>query len=132
MVKLPGIAYPKEQPVWWAFWPYDSYPYLLSGEVGSFENEGKVTVKGYSGMVFKPVYLTQGDYGLKLHLLVRKLRAAYSIHHESAVNAAQTVGRAMLLEAGMPEGAVMKENTGWQGAAYQQLFRQQLGMERDV
>ena len=114
----------------WAFWPYDCFPYLLSGRVLEQTDEGKVRVEGYTGMVFKPVFLASGASGERLHREVRRVAAAYRIHEECARNGAGQVAHEHLLAAGLPPGALMKlQRTGWQGEAYQDLFRRQLGQE---
>lgn len=114
----------------WAFWPYDRFPYLLSGRVLEQTDEGKVKVEGYNGMVFRPVFLASGASGERLHNEVRRVAAAYRIHEECARNGAGNAAHEHLLKAGLPPGALMKlKQTGWQGSAYEELFRAQIKQE---
>lgn len=129
--RMRAVAEPVPPLALWAFWPYDQFPFLLSGKVVSQLEDGRVKVEGYSGMVFKPVYLASGAAGERLHREVRRVRAAYQIHEECARNGAGQVAHEHLLAAGLPEGALGKlRRTGWQGEAYQDLFRRQLREER--
>lgn len=115
----------------WAFWPYDRFPYLLSGRVKEQLDDGRVKVEGYTGMLFKPVYLASGAAGERLHREVGRVSAAYHIHEECARNGAGQVAAEVLGKAGLPPGALTKLiQTGWQGEAYQDLFRRQLREER--
>lgn len=125
----PGIA--EAPPGLWAFWPYDRFPYLLAGEVLEQLPDGRVKVKGYSGMIFTPVYMASGRAGEKMALEVRRVSAAYRIHEECARNGAGNAAHRHLKAAGLPDGALGKlRQTGWQGSAYEELFAQQLGQER--
>lgn len=115
----------------WAFWPYDRFLYLLSGRVSEQLEDGRVKVEGYTGMLFKPVYLASGAAGERLHREVGRVSAAYRIHEECARNGAGQVAAEVLGKAGLPPGALTKlVQTGWQGEAYQDLFRRQLREER--
>lgn len=117
----------------WAFWPYDRFPYLLSGEVVEQLPDGRVKVKGYTGMVFTPVYMASGAAGERMSREVRRVSAAYRIHEECARNGAGTAAYRHLELAGLPPGALGKlKRTGWQGSAYEELFEQQIKQERVV
>lgn len=123
----PGVVGPLAL---WAFWPYDQFPFLLSGEVVEQLEDGRVKVKGYTGMVFRPVYLASGAAGKRLDLELRRVRAAWAIHEECARNGAGNAAFAHLEAAGLPASALGKlKRTGWQGQAYEDLFRRQLAQE---
>lgn len=124
----PGVVGPLAL---WAFWPYDRFPYLLSGKVTEQLDDGRVKVEGYTGMLFRPVFLSSGAAGEKLATEVRRVAEAYRTHEECARNGAGKVAREHLERAGLPAGALGKlERTGWQGEAYQELFRRVLAGER--
>lgn len=124
----PGVVGPLAL---WAFWPYDRFPYLLSGKVTEQLEDGRVKVEGYTGMLFKPVFLSSGAAGEKLSREVRRVAEAYRIHEECARNGAGNAAHEHLLAAGLPPGALMKmKQTGWQGSAYEELFKRQLAGER--
>ena len=57
----------------WAFCPLDQFPFLLSGELVEQLDDGRVRVKGYTGMVFWPVYLASGAAGKRLDRELRQL-----------------------------------------------------------
>ncbi len=115
----------------WAFWPYDQFPFLLSGKVSEQLEDGRVKVEGYTGMVFRPVYLASGGAGERLDRELRRVREAYRIHEECARNGAGQVAQEHLVNAGLPREVLGKlVRTGWQGEAYQDLFRRQLREER--
>lgn len=124
----PGVVGPLAL---WAFWPYDRFPYLLSGKVTEQLEDGRVKVEGYTGMLFKPVFLSSGAAGEKLSREVRRVAEAYRTHEECARNGAGKVAREHLERAGLPAGVLGKlERTGFQGEAYQELFRRVLAGER--
>jgi len=47
----------------WAFWGYDSYPYLIGGKVVKGYASGVVKVEGYGDHTFKPKMLILGKDG---------------------------------------------------------------------
>lgn len=61
----------------YAFWKYDNPPYLLGGEVESIDEDGFVTVKGYSSFRFRPVKIVSLEKGIKLHKELHKAEAKY-------------------------------------------------------
>ena len=64
---------------YYAFWRYDTVPYLLGGEVIEFKPNGQVSVKGYTGMLFNPVKVVPLDKGI---VLKRYLDQAEKIYRE--------------------------------------------------
>jgi hypothetical protein len=118
-----------QEPDLWAFWKYAVYPFFLSGIVLEQDEKGRVKVKGYGGW-FKPFYLARGKHGEDIHKLGKRLRAAYKIHRECSRNAAGNVGAELLRDAGLPIATLGLELTGWQGEAYQKLFKKQLKQEK--
>lgn len=114
-------------PKLWAFWPYDRFPYILAGEVLEQMPDGRVKVKGYSGMIFAPVYIASGRAGENMARELRRVSEAYRIHEECARNGAGNAAFAHLEAAGLPACALGKlKRTGWQGQAYEDLFRRKL------
>lgn len=72
----------------YAFWKYDICPFMLAGQIESFDGSGKVTIRGYPGFLFKPVIILPDKAGQdaadKLKILSNeyrkeeaKLKAAY-------------------------------------------------------
>lgn len=116
----------------WAFWRYDRFPYVLSGVVEEQLEDGRVKVRGYTGMVFRPLYLASGAAGERLDREVRRVSAAYRIHEECARNGAGEVAAEMLEAAGLPVDGLPLRRTGWQGSAYQDLFRKQVKQEENM
>lgn len=128
--RMRAVAEPVAPLALWAFWPYDQFPFLLSGKVVEQLDDGRVKVEGYTGMVFRPVYLASGGAGERLHRELRRVRAAYQIHEECARNGAGVVAHEHLARAGLPKEVLGKlVRTGWQGEAYQDLFRRQVAQE---
>lgn len=122
-----------EVPTLWAFWSYDRFPYMLSGKVVEQLGDGRVKVEGYTGMIFKPLYMASGEAGARMNLEVRRVAAAYRIHQECARNGAGTAAFKHLELAGFPVGILGKlKRMGWQGSAYEELFDQQIRQERAI
>lgn len=62
-----------------AFWRYDQFPFVLSGEVVKMNDEGKVTTKEYGiGFWFNPIKILPLAAGKKLSEALRKLTRDYS------------------------------------------------------
>lgn len=61
----------------YAFWNYDLCPYVLGGIVTEFTESGKVRVKGYDGMAFKPIAIIPDQKGADALKLVKELRSKY-------------------------------------------------------
>lgn len=68
---------------YYAFWKYDSVPYLLGGEVIEFRPDGQVSVKGYTGTLFKPVKVVPLSKGIKLKNELERAEAVYREKHRS-------------------------------------------------
>lgn len=63
----------KEQTLY-AFWNYDVCPYMIGGEITEFVSGGKVHVKGYGTMRFKPIAILADDDGKNALATLIKLR----------------------------------------------------------
>lgn len=50
----------------WAFWKYDTYPYLNSGPVKRITDEGYATVDNYGGGTFKQEFVLNEKQGKTL------------------------------------------------------------------
>lgn len=61
----------------YAFWKYDTPPYLLGGEVESIDEDGFVTVKGYKSSRFRPVKIVSLEKGIKLQKKLHKAEMKY-------------------------------------------------------
>ncbi len=61
----------------YAFWKYDTAPFLLGGEVEEVSNDGYVVIKGRTGCKFKPVLIVPLEKGIKLHKKLNKAEAKY-------------------------------------------------------
>jgi hypothetical protein len=53
-----------KQQTLYAFWDYDICPYMLGGEVKEVRPNGRVVIKGYNGMSFKPIAILPDEAGL--------------------------------------------------------------------
>ncbi len=63
----------------YAFWTYDSYPYLLGGEVTKMLPNGMVEVKGYGrGFAFVPVKLLPLETGKAFQDYLNELKSQHS------------------------------------------------------
>ena len=60
-----------------AFWKYDIFPYVLSGEIEKELEDGLVRVVGYTGMVFQPFLILPAKSGKELQ---KKLQIAIFCH----------------------------------------------------
>lgn len=67
---------------YYAFWKYDSAPYLLGGEIEEFKSDGRVKIKGFTGMLFHPVKIVPLATGIKLKKLLDIAEANYSIKYQ--------------------------------------------------
>lgn len=73
----------KEQ-VLYAFWGYDLCPYVLSGIVESFENDGKIVPEGYGRMIaVKPLAIIPDDAGKKAQEVLASIRKEYAIKEKA-------------------------------------------------
>ena len=61
----------------YAFWKYDTPPYLLGGEVEGIKEDGYVTIVGRTGYEFKPVLIVPLEKGIKLQKKINKANAKY-------------------------------------------------------
>lgn len=66
-----------------AFWKYDSFPYILGGEMLRMEEDGLVQVKGFQGYRFKPIKLLPIKAGAALLAKLKALTA----EHKTEMNA---------------------------------------------
>lgn len=57
----------------WAFWGYDSYPYIIGGKVVKGYASGVVKVEGYGDHTFRPKMLILGKDGEALRDKLRAL-----------------------------------------------------------
>jgi hypothetical protein len=71
----------------WAVWPYDTFPFYLCGEIDRFTEDGRVHVKGYSGMVFRPVTILHGQQGEDFRAYLNAARTVYRDMGECLRNA---------------------------------------------
>jgi len=62
----------------YAFWDYDLCPYVLGGIVEEFTGSGKVRIKGYDGMAFKPIAIIPDQKGKDALKLLKELREKYA------------------------------------------------------
>ena len=62
----------------YAFWEYDLCPYMLGGVVKEFTLSGKVRVKGYDGMAFKPIAILPEKSGRDALETLKELRYVYA------------------------------------------------------
>ena len=60
----------------YAFWKYDIPPFLLGGEVKEIQEDGCVSVVGYTSR-FKPVLIVPIEKGIKLQKKLNKANAKY-------------------------------------------------------
>lgn len=77
----------------YAFWKYDNPPYLLGGEVESIDEDGFVTVKGYSSFRFRPVKIVSLEKGIKLQKKLHKAEVKYRRIVKDANNELRSVVR---------------------------------------
>lgn len=68
----------KPNQILYAFWDYDSCPYMLGGIIQGFLPSGNVKVKGYDGMAFKPIAILPDEAGKKALTKLKQLRYKYA------------------------------------------------------
>ena len=61
----------------YAFWKYDIFPYVLSGEIEKELEDGLVQIVGYTGMVFQPFLVLPEKPGKELR---KELQTAIFCH----------------------------------------------------
>lgn len=59
-----------------AFWSYDSYPFVLGAEVEELKGD-RVKPKGYGGYTFKHIYITDYDSGVVIMDKLNTLKVKY-------------------------------------------------------
>ena len=64
----------KNKQTLYAFWDYDVCPYMIGGIVEEFTGEGRVRVKGYDGMAFKPIAILPDEAGKKALNRLKEMR----------------------------------------------------------
>ena len=47
----------------YGFWKYDSAPFILGGNIKSITKNNRITVEGYTGYEFKPLFITTKEKG---------------------------------------------------------------------
>lgn len=57
----------------YAFWDYDVCPYILGGVIIDFTFDGRVRIKGYQGMAFKPMAILPDEVGEEALLKIKEL-----------------------------------------------------------
>lgn len=62
-----------------AFWKYDLCPYMLAGEIESFDIDGKVIIKNMQKMKFTPIAIIPDEAGLKAKKELEKLKHQYNV-----------------------------------------------------
>jgi len=62
----------------YAFWKYDLCPYMLGGEVEAMRPNGRVIIKGYRGMSFKPIGILPDETGADALGYLNRLREKYN------------------------------------------------------
>lgn len=60
-----------------AFWRYDRFPFVLGGEVIEMYDDGHVTAKGYTGMMFRPIKILPLEAGKTLKKKLDDLEARH-------------------------------------------------------
>jgi hypothetical protein len=58
-----------------AFWDYDTFPYVLGAPVLEMNANGAVRPRGYGGYWFRPIRLVSLSVGQKVWATLEKLRA---------------------------------------------------------
>lgn len=61
----------------YAFWKYDSFPFVLGGPVKRINQYGNVEPENYPGMTFSPIRLLPLEDGLKLKETFDSLEGEY-------------------------------------------------------
>jgi hypothetical protein len=68
----------------YAFWEYDQFPFVLSGEIiGREDSEGRVRVKGYDGMRFTPLRVISGAKGKIASDNLERLKGLYQSERDA-------------------------------------------------
>lgn len=65
----------KVRPGDWAFWSYDRFPYVLSGQIKEVRKDGVVFCTTYDGMGFRPFHTERGEEGMFMHNALQRLEA---------------------------------------------------------
>jgi hypothetical protein len=76
----------------YAFWEYDSYPYVLGAEVTHLLENGRVKVVGYDGFSFKPIAILPYLQGVYFKSELKALEEDY----EDTVNEYRDCARTLI------------------------------------
>jgi cellulose biosynthesis protein BcsQ len=61
-----------------AFWKYDLFPYVLSGEIMNMDKDGKVQTKEFGpGHWFHPIKILPNEEGLEIHKVLESFEQEY-------------------------------------------------------
>lgn len=81
---------------YYAFWNYDTCPYLLGGEITQMRDNGRVETKQYGkGHFFMPVKILPAEQGKKLLAELDRLRADYYVAQKAFHKTWHAQGRAL-------------------------------------
>jgi hypothetical protein len=84
---------PKPNQILYAFWDYDLCPYMIGGIVTEFLPSGKVRVKGYDGMAFKPIAILPDEDGKRALTRLKQIRFEFSEAEKALKNDYRTRAR---------------------------------------
>jgi len=59
-----------------AFWKYDTFPYVLGGEISDINEKGLVYVDSYQGW-FKPILILPLDEGIRKNIELKAIAKEY-------------------------------------------------------
>jgi hypothetical protein len=60
----------------YAFWKYDTFPYVLGGELRDMNDRGLVYIESYQGW-FRPILILPLEEGKKIHDKIKKISSSY-------------------------------------------------------
>lgn len=61
----------------YGFWKYDSAPFILGGNIKSITEDHRITVEGYTGYQFKPLFITTKEKGEEIQKCINAAEQAY-------------------------------------------------------
>lgn len=66
-----------------AFWKWDSFPYVLGAKILDIKEDGRVLVEGYSSYLFRPIKILPLESGQKTYSQLKDLKQQYDVDLET-------------------------------------------------
>lgn len=70
----------------YAFWKYDTFPYVLGGEIKDMDETGLVYIESYQAR-FRPILILPLEEGQRIHDKIKRVEALYKYEMKELIKA---------------------------------------------